>query len=105
MYLRWAYRYCVSGAEDGDRNRRKRGKDVEVGEAEEDEDDEEGGDEEGADAEKRRGQDNDERGYDDDVDDAEEEIAEKTKETDLQEQVWFVLVVDVGCFRIKDWFG
>lgn len=86
----------MSGAEDGDRKRRKKGKDTEVGEAEEDEEEEEGGDEEGADAEKRRGQDNDERGYDDDVDDAEEEIAEKTKESDLQEQVYFVLVISVG---------
>lgn len=53
----------------------------------EDEDEEEGGEEEGVDVEKWRGQDNDERGYDDDVDDDEMEIVEKIKEKDLKEQV------------------
>lgn len=80
--------HSVSGPDDGEEPKgRKKGKDVEAGEMQEDEDEEEGGEEEGADAEKRRGQDNDERGYDDDVDDDEMEIAEKTKEKDLKEQV------------------
>jgi hypothetical protein len=59
--------------------------DVEAGEHEDDDIDEKDEEEEGADAEKRRGQDNDERGYDDEADDDEKAIAEETRHRDLHE--------------------
>ncbi len=61
--------------------------DVEAGEHEDDDIDEKDEEEEGADAEKRRGQDNDERGYDDEADDDEKAIAEETRHRDLHEQL------------------
>lgn len=48
----------------------------------EDEDDDEASDEEGADAEKRRGQGTDERGYDDEADEDEKAIADEALRTD-----------------------